>query len=89
MDAIKTVVNRYAVYLAVLLLGGPLLLLLLVYGADIFVGYMSYGLDKLHIEGFMIAVYLTAPLILGGLFLLLIFNFLERLFKNRNKKEKL
>ncbi|WP_180233153.1 hypothetical protein [Bacillus thuringiensis] len=39
MDAFKTVVNRYAVYLAVLLLGGPLLLLLLVYAGDIFVAY--------------------------------------------------
>lgn len=88
MDAFKSVVHRYGVYLAVLFLGGPLLLLLFVYAADFFVSYMSYGLDVLHIEGFMIAVYLTAPLILGGLFLLLFFSFLERLFKNRNKKEK-
>ncbi|MCC2442162.1 hypothetical protein, partial [Bacillus paranthracis] len=49
MDAFRTAVYRYAVYLAVLFIGGPLLLLLFVYGADIFVSYMSYGLDKLHL----------------------------------------
>lgn len=89
MDAFRTAVYRYGVYLAVLFIGGPLLLLLFVYGADIFVSYMSYGLDKLHLEGFMIIVYLFAPLILGGLFLLIFFSFLERLFKKTNKKENL
>ncbi|PEW83737.1 hypothetical protein CN445_24175 [Bacillus cereus] len=89
MDAFKTVVHRYGVYLAVLFLGGPLLLLLFVYAADIFVAYMSYGLDKLHIEGFMIFVYLFAPLILGGLSLLIFFSLLEKLFKSKNKKEHL
>ncbi|MCQ6524796.1 hypothetical protein NPX90_25270 [Bacillus paranthracis] len=39
MDAFRTAVYRYAVYLAVLFIGGPLLLLLFVYGADIFVSY--------------------------------------------------
>ncbi|MEB9722437.1 hypothetical protein P4308_11770 [Bacillus wiedmannii] len=49
MNAFKSVVHRYGVYLAVLFLGGPLLLSLLVYAGDIFVAYMSYGLDKLHL----------------------------------------
>ncbi|MGG0282895.1 hypothetical protein ABEY37_24805 [Bacillus pacificus] len=62
---------------------------ILVYSMDIFTSYMSYGLDKLHIEGFMIVVYLFGPLILFGLFLLIIFNFLEKMFKKKNKKEKI
>lgn len=89
MDAFKSVVYRYGVYLAVLFIGGPLLLLLFVYAADIFTAYMSYGLDKLHIEGFMIVVYLCGPLILVGLFLLILFSSLEKLFKKKNKKEKI
>ncbi|HHT7013330.1 hypothetical protein [Bacillus paranthracis] len=89
MDAFTSVVYRYGVYLAVLFIGGPLLLLLFVYAADIFTAYMSYGLDKLHIEGFMIVVYLCGPLILVGLFLLILFSSLEKLFKKKNKKEKI
>ncbi|MDA1802685.1 hypothetical protein [Bacillus cereus group sp. BY6-1LC] len=89
MNAFRTVVYRYGVYLAVLFIGGPLLLLLFVYCADIFVAYMSYGLDKLRIEGFMIVVYLFGPLILVGLFLLIFFSFLEKLFKKKIKKEKI
>ncbi|MES5896922.1 hypothetical protein [Bacillus cereus group sp. RP43] len=89
MDAFKSVVHRYGVYLAVLFLGGPLLLLLLfVYAADIFVSYMSYGLDKLHIEGFMIIVYLMFPLIFFGGSLIVVCKTIEYLLSKNKKKEK-
>ncbi|PHC14351.1 hypothetical protein [Bacillus toyonensis] len=88
MDAFKSVVYRYGVYLAVLFLGGPLLLLLLVYAGDIFVAYMSYGLDKLNLEGFMIMVYLMFPLIFFGGSLMIICKTIEYLLNKNKKKEK-
>lgn len=88
MGAFRTAVYRYAVYLAVLFIGGPLLLLLFVYGADIFVSYMSYGLDKLHLEGFMIIVYLMFPLIFFGGLLTIVCKYLEYLLNKNKKKEK-
>ncbi|PFI46707.1 hypothetical protein COI73_17330 [Bacillus cereus] len=88
MEAFKTVIHRYGVYLAVLLLGLPLLLLILVNIADIFVSYMSFGLDVLGIEGFMIIVYLTFPLIFFGGLLMVVCKTIEYLLNKNKKKEK-
>lgn len=69
-------------------LWGPLVLLILVNIIDIFNSYMSFGLDVLGLEGFMIVVYLVFPLIFFGGSLIVVCKTIEYHLNKNKKKEK-
>lgn len=70
------------------ILWGPLVLLILVNIIDIFNSFMSFGLDVLGLEGFMIAVYLVSPLFLFSLFLIVVGKFIEYICNKYENKKK-
>ncbi|EEL37235.1 hypothetical protein bcere0020_54160 [Bacillus cereus Rock3-29] len=69
-------------------LWGPLVLLILVNIIDIFNAYMSFGLDVLGLEGFMIAVYLVSPLFLLSIFLIVVGKLIEYICNKYENKKK-
>ncbi|PEL97654.1 hypothetical protein CN604_18470 [Bacillus wiedmannii] len=70
------------------ILWGPLVLLILVNIIDIFNSFMSFGLDVLELEGFMIAVYLVSPLFLFSLFLIVVSKLIEYICNRYENKKK-
>ncbi|PHD69320.1 hypothetical protein COF61_00920 [Bacillus toyonensis] len=70
------------------ILWGPLVLLILVNIIDIFNSYMSFGLDVLGLEGFMIAVYLVSPLFLFSIFLIVVGKLIEYICNKYENKKK-
>ncbi|HDR4862255.1 hypothetical protein CN498_19610 [Bacillus thuringiensis] len=70
------------------ILWGPLVLLILVNIIDIFNSFMSFGLDVLGLEGFMIAVYLVSPLFLFSLFLIVVGKLIEYICNKYENKKK-
>ncbi|HFJ9465763.1 TPA: hypothetical protein ACGW7V_005039 [Bacillus cereus] len=70
------------------ILWGPLVLLILVNIIDIFNSFMSFGLDVLRLEGFMIAVYLVSPLFLFSLFLIVVGKIIEYICNKYENKKK-